>query len=580
MCSLQVADQDIALQGLNTIRLYWQSNYTSYASVMDALALEVDANDPSLSQQFQDMELFKGLYEVSSFEDLDEKIGNGAEVAAGGASGGAAAAVTQAGNAVKNLPPIASATNNHTTIDVLIEMATPTNSNVPAGVQNVAKNVAKAAAVLGALPGILDYVNSGFDPDVGAMNATAYGVGAAAGLITGAVLAPLLVGVASAAVIAGIAGALVGGAAAAVVIAGWDAITTAAAETINTGVAVADAVAQAAAAVGEAVGEFFDAVGQAAVDAANAAVDMAGKLYDGFFDGLASLADWWAAVWEATGDAKWNGSPLVLDLDGDGIELISLEDSELYWDIDQDGLSEHSGWVASDDGLLAIDLNGDGLISGHEELFGSLDEDGFTALSVYDTNSDGVIDANDAQFGDLLVWKDDGDGITEAGELFSLSDLDIVSIDLNASTPSGLEIEGHNISHVSSYTVDDGVSGAQTLEIVDAWFNYDNANSNFIGDYTLDLDALFLTTMRGYGDLPDLHISASMDNDTTNPDSLKSLLQEFTANDFDGAFVDDGSNLQKVQDIMFRWADVDGVDPASRGLWVDARKLEFIENYG
>ena len=307
--------------------------------------------------------------------------------------------------------------------------------------------------------------------------------------------------------------------------------------------------------------------------------------YKGFVEpaaeALYDAAEWMAAVWEATGNAKWNGSPLVLDLDGDGVELISLANSNTYWDIDEDSFAELTGWVSGDDGLLAIDLDSDGLITGHAELFGSLTEDGFSALAAYDTNSDGVIDVNDTQFGDLLVWQDvNEDGVSDAGELFTLSDLNIVSIDLNAATPYQMFIEGHNISHTSSYTMDDGVSGPQTFDIVDAWFEYDNINTNFVGDYTLDLAALFVTTIRGYGTLPDLHISASIDNDTTDPNSLMSLLQNFSAMNLESIFVNDGYVLDAVRDIMFRWAGVDGVDPASRssgGATIDAREIEFLE---
>ncbi len=129
-----------------------------------------------------------------------------------------------------------------------------------------------------------------------------------------------------------------------------------------------------------------------------------------------------------------------------------------------------------------------------------------------------------------------------------------MSIDLNANTHSNRYIEGNWISHSSTYTVDDGVSGAQTFEIVDAWFTYDDVNTNFVGDYTLDLASLFVTTLRGYGNLPDLHVAASIDNDTTDPDSLMSLLQDFTLTSFDDLFTDYASIMDRVQGILFRWA--------------------------
>lgn len=305
---------------------------------------------------------------------------------------------------------------------------------------------------------------------------------------------------------------------------------------------------------------------------------------NGFFKNLATafknFGDWMEngllEIWDSI---KWIFSPLVFDLDGDGIELSSVDNANIYWDGDEDGFAEQSGWVTGDDGFLAIDLNGDGIVTDHTELFGSRIQDGFSALSVYDTNSDGVIDANDAQFNDLIVWVDaNANAISETNEIYTLSDFNIVSIDLNASTPSNYFIEGNLITHVSSYTVDDGVSGPQTLDIVDVWFEYNNTNTSYVGEYTLDLASLFVTTIRGYGNIPDMHIAASLDNDTSNPDSLMSLLQNFSSFSLEQIFADDGSVEQMISEIMYRWADVDGVNPMSRGGDVDARQLEFLEN--
>jgi len=301
-------------------------------------------------------------------------------------------------------------------------------------------------------------------------------------------------------------------------------------------------------------------------------------LIDAAYEGLVDLGNWWMGVLESWGFATLNSSPLVLDLDGDGIELTSLASSTIYWDLDEDGFAEHSGWISADDGFLAIDLNSDGIVTDHAELFGSASQDGFSVLAAYDTNSDGVIDANDAQFNDLIIWRDlNGNAISEENEIFTLADFNITSIDLNASTPSGLYNEGHWISHVSSYTVDDGVNAPQTFEISDVWFEYDDVNSNFIGDYTLDIASLFVTTMRGYGELPDLHIAASIDNDVSDPTSLMSLLQSFSQTNFHDVFVDNGTVQDQIQNIMLRWAGVENVDPTSRGQWVNAQKLEFLE---
>ena len=69
--------------------------------------------------------------------------------------------------------------------------------------------------------------------------------------------------------------------------------------------------------------------------------------------------------------AQVNQSPLVLDLDGDGVVETNKENSTVYFDHDNNGFAESSGWVGADDGLLVRDINNNGLIDDGTELFGN-----------------------------------------------------------------------------------------------------------------------------------------------------------------------------------------------------------------
>ena len=108
--------------------------------------------------------------------------------------------------------------------------------------------------------------------------------------------------------------------------------------------------------------------------------------------------------------------PLALDLDGDGIETTGTGNwqNTTLFDHNGDSVAEGTGWLSGDDGWLVRDINGNGAIDNGSELFGdntvrtdgSTGSDGFSALSDLDNNNDGVIDANDAAFGELKVWRD------------------------------------------------------------------------------------------------------------------------------------------------------------------------------
>ena len=135
--------------------------------------------------------------------------------------------------------------------------------------------------------------------------------------------------------------------------------------------------------------------------------------------------------------------PMVLDLDGDGkISTFGLNGflSRLF-DHNGDGIRTANGGADSNDGVLVRDLNGNGKIDNGGELFGdnTIKQDGtkakhgFDALQDLDSNNDGVLDANDANFDDLQIWRDlNSDGISQANELQPLSYYQITSINLNA----------------------------------------------------------------------------------------------------------------------------------------------------
>ena len=53
-------------------------------------------------------------------------------------------------------------------------------------------------------------------------------------------------------------------------------------------------------------------------------------------------------------DSGGGGKPIVLDLDGDGVELTSLDESSAFYDINGDGYLYNLGWAGADDGLACL----------------------------------------------------------------------------------------------------------------------------------------------------------------------------------------------------------------------------------
>ena len=138
------------------------------------------------------------------------------------------------------------------------------------------------------------------------------------------------------------------------------------------------------------------------------------------------------------------GDPLVFDLAGDGVSVVPLTETRAEFDLFGTGEKRRVAWVRGDDALLALDRNGNGRIDDGRELFGDVGAggetfaDGWVSLSRYDGeafggNGDGVIDAKDSVFVSLRLFRDDdGDGVSQDGELLDLAHAGVAAIDLRA----------------------------------------------------------------------------------------------------------------------------------------------------
>ncbi|OPY12040.1 MAG: Bifunctional hemolysin/adenylate cyclase precursor [Syntrophus sp. PtaB.Bin138] len=264
-------------------------------------------------------------------------------------------------------------------------------------------------------------------------------------------------------------------------------------------------------------------------------------------------------------------SPIVLDLDGDGVETTGVK-AGVYFDHDANGFAEQTGWAKPDDGLLVLDRNGNGAIDSGRELFGSQTllasgsraANGFQALAELDGNADGKIDANDAAYGNLKIWQDlDRDGYSNPGELKSLSEMGIVSIDTGFTDSTVVDGSGNAHRQVGSYQKADGTTGIAA----DVWFLADKMFTMAAETPDIPADIAVLPHLRGSGNVYDLHEAMVRDSSGT----LKLLIQQF----IDAAEPVVRTGL--MDQILFKWTGSDGVSPTSRGPFFDARKLAVLE---
>lgn len=267
--------------------------------------------------------------------------------------------------------------------------------------------------------------------------------------------------------------------------------------------------------------------------------------------------------------------PLVFDLGGDGITTVLLEESNAFFDLDNNGFAEKTSWVGAKEGLLAYDKNGDGIINGGNELFGdrtlmkdgkTLASSGFAALAEYDDNKDGKIDSNDVIYALLRIWQDsDGDGIASAGELRRLVDLGIVSIGLSYSN-TGVTDSANNIQvRTGTFTLTDGSSRA----VGEYLLNRNPVHSVDSSPIEISDSVALLPNVQGAGNVGSLHKAIMQDKSG----SLRSLVEQFITEK------DVAKREALTEDILAHWAGVDSVDPKSRGDAFDARKLAVLEKF-
>jgi hypothetical protein len=222
-------------------------------------------------------------------------------------------------------------------------------------------------------------------------------------------------------------------------------------------------------------------------------------------------------------------TPLILDLDGDGLDLTS-HTKGINFDLTGDGVRDQTAWTKAqnsfDDAFLVLDANKDGKINSGKELFGDQNgaSNGFAELAKHDSNHDGKISSDDEAYNDLKLWADmDADGNVDDGEMKLLSELGIKSINTNFSGKAGEKTDefGNDISMSGTFSRE--INGnLVSSKVTDVLFVNKDAEAQNLDD----LSAILMKKMGAYSEVMGFHNSVIELSDVEDKETIRVGSQE------------------------------------------------------
>ncbi|MBO3659067.1 hypothetical protein J5N55_13385, partial [Acinetobacter haemolyticus] len=269
-------------------------------------------------------------------------------------------------------------------------------------------------------------------------------------------------------------------------------------------------------------------------------------------------------------------SPIIIDLDGNGIDTKRIKESKVHFDLDNNGLLEKTGWIGGNDAFLALDLNNDKIINNGSELFGNntkitdgnYAKNGYEALKQYDENNDGKIDAEDSIWSKLVLWQDlDGNGESSENEIIKVEDSGLKSISLNYNESNFIDVEGN--AHKQQSTVE--WQNGTTTKSADVWFATQLTHTIYTSS-VIDQNILVLPNVIGFGNLLNLHDAAQ--TNVALLDLVETIYQS-----------SNNPNQEDIINLIYEWGNVSDLTIVSNAYLadkvnitsIDPRKLAIIE---
>lgn len=272
--------------------------------------------------------------------------------------------------------------------------------------------------------------------------------------------------------------------------------------------------------------------------------------------------------------AEITTSPLIIDLDGGGIQTLGLN-AGIHFDHDHNGFAQLSGWAGKGEALVVRDLNSDGKIDSGLELFGNHTTlkngtkaaNGFIALAEFDANNDGQIDTNEANSAKIQLWRDaNTNGIVDAGELLNFVQGGIKSLGTRYAEQNTSDAQGNQHRQIGSVIKTDGSRSAMH----DVWFKQDTARTVDKEMTIVNSAIATLPNIEGFGNVHSLHQAMAREKTGTLQTLVKKLVTSTPYHERQSLY----------EKILFHWTGADQYSQQSRGRYIsDGRKLYVLEAF-
>jgi len=156
-------------------------------------------------------------------------------------------------------------------------------------------------------------------------------------------------------------------------------------------------------------------------------------------------------------------APIVLDLAGNGLNLLSSTESGITADVLNSAATGTLAWAGAGNAFLALDDDGDGIIKAQDIVFTDdapgAETDMDAVHQVYDTSGSGTLDQADTRFADFRVWEDrNQDGIADSTEVQTLAEAGIAAVGLTGARDDQ-SVNGSIVHRTTEFTRTDGTTG-------------------------------------------------------------------------------------------------------------------------